>query len=82
MAKIALFSGSSAVGASSFAPPAAADTRKGKEILIRLLDAVATWQERAAARRRLASFDDRMLHDIGIDRGTAETEAAKPFWRV
>lgn len=52
-----------------------------QDFLVRLLDQVAAWQDRAAARRRLASLDDRMLHDIGIDRATADTEATKPFWR-
>lgn len=82
MAKFVLFSGHTAFDGSSFAQLGARQLQHGKGILIRLLDTLAEWQERTAARRQLLSFDDRMLHDIGLDRGTAESEAAKPFWRV
>ena len=54
---------------------------KGQGLFIRLFDTVAAWQERASDRRRLAGLDERMLHDIGIDRAAAFEEAAKPFWR-
>ncbi len=59
----------------------AAGFERAKDFLIRFFDAVGEWQERAATRRRLASLDNRMLHDIGIDEATAATESAKPFWR-
>ena len=49
--------------------------------LIRVFDALGAWQDRAMERRRLAGFDDRMLHDIGVDRAAAAAEAGKPFWR-
>ncbi len=52
-----------------------------KEILIRFLDLLAEWQERAEERRRLLTLDDRMLADIGADRGRVFNEVAKPFWR-
>ena len=39
------------------------------------------WYERSRQRDRLARLDDRLLRDIGIDRGTAMQEASKPFWR-
>jgi uncharacterized protein YjiS (DUF1127 family) len=29
----------------------------------------------------LATLDDRMLADIGVERATAFCEAEKPFWR-
>lgn len=61
--------------------PAAPGLPPTKEILIRLLDLLAVWQERAGERRRLLTLDDRMLADIGADRGRVLTEAAKPFWR-
>ena len=32
------------------------------------------------SRRQLAELDDRLLRDIGIDRGTARYEANKGFW--
>lgn len=53
-----------------------------KDFLIRLVDWIGTWQDRAAERRRLLALDDRMLVDIGIDRATAIAEGQKPFWRA
>jgi uncharacterized protein YjiS (DUF1127 family) len=32
------------------------------------------------SRRQLAELDDRLLRDIGIDRGRAQYEADKGFW--
>ncbi|MBS0518252.1 MAG: DUF1127 domain-containing protein [Proteobacteria bacterium] len=32
------------------------------------------------SRRQLAELDDRLLRDIGIDRGRARFEADKGFW--
>jgi len=48
----------------------------------RAVDQLLVWTERARSRRSLLALDDRMLHDIGIDRATAEHEAAMPFWRL
>ena len=45
------------------------------------LDFLATWQERAAGRYRLANLDDRMLRDVGLDRADISREIDKPFWR-
>jgi uncharacterized protein YjiS (DUF1127 family) len=42
---------------------------------------LATWIARARQRRALAALDDRLLRDIGISRGEAWRECAKPFWR-
>lgn len=53
-----------------------------KDLLIRAMDALLVWQDRASERRRLAELDDRMLHDVGIDRATADAETFKPFWRT
>ena len=49
--------------------------------LIRALDVLALWQERAAGRAHLAQMDDRMLKDMGIGRAEVHREAGKPFWR-
>ncbi|HIP78790.1 MAG TPA: DUF1127 domain-containing protein [Kiloniellaceae bacterium] len=49
--------------------------------LMRALDVLALWQERAAGRAHLAQMDDRMLKDMGIGRAEADREAYKPFWR-
>jgi uncharacterized protein YjiS (DUF1127 family) len=48
----------------------------------RVATLVAEWQDRVRARRELARLDERMLHDIGINRMDAEFEASKPFWRA
>ena len=53
-----------------------------KDLLIRAMDVLLAWQDRASERRRLAELDDRMLHDVGIDRATADAETFKPFWRT
>lgn len=42
---------------------------------------IATWRERAQARRDLAQIDARSLREAGIDPGVADFEAAQPFWR-
>ena len=44
-------------------------------------DTLATWQERRRQRRALESLPDHLLHDIGISRADAGTEADKPFWQ-
>ncbi|HEV2550587.1 MAG TPA: DUF1127 domain-containing protein [Stellaceae bacterium] len=47
----------------------------------RFLGLLSLWRERARSRRLLATFDDRMLADIGVERATAVYEVDKPFWR-
>ena len=42
---------------------------------------IALWADRARQRRILATFDDRLLSDIGVTRVEAERECEKPFWR-
>ena len=44
------------------------------------IEAVMTRAELARSRRQLAQLDERLLRDIGIDRGTARHEATKGFW--
>jgi uncharacterized protein YjiS (DUF1127 family) len=44
------------------------------------IDNVMTRAELARSRRQLADLDDRLLRDIGLDRGTARYEASKNFW--
>ena len=50
-------------------------------LLMTCLETLAIWQERAAARYRLAEMDDRMLRDIALSRADTEREIRKPFWR-
>lgn len=50
-------------------------------LLVTLADQLMTWIERARSRRALGCLDDRMLGDIGFDRGAIQAEIQKPFWR-
>jgi uncharacterized protein YjiS (DUF1127 family) len=49
--------------------------------LWRAAETLLLWHERIRSRRVLASLDDRMLRDVGIDQATARRESAMPFWR-
>jgi uncharacterized protein YjiS (DUF1127 family) len=49
--------------------------------LVRALDTVLLWHERARQRRQLLQLNDAMLRDIGLVRADALGEAGKPFWR-
>ena len=42
----------------------------------------APWLRRRRQRRDLLQLNDRLLRDIGIERGAARREAQKPFWRA
>ena len=44
-------------------------------------DTVATWRQRTRNRALLASFDARMLEDIGVSQADAWRESRKPFWQ-
>jgi uncharacterized protein YjiS (DUF1127 family) len=50
-------------------------------VLVGLSDRLLGWIDRARSRRSLSLMDDRMLRDIGVDRGTVAQELQKPFWR-
>ncbi|MHA1152833.1 MAG: DUF1127 domain-containing protein [Alphaproteobacteria bacterium] len=47
-----------------------------------LVETLLTWQRRADERNRLATFDARLLRDMGISEADAAHEAAIPFWRI
>ncbi|WP_448208110.1 DUF1127 domain-containing protein [Azospirillum sp. sgz302134] len=49
--------------------------------VVTLFDMVATWVERQRQRRALEAMPDHLLHDIGLSRADAESEADKPFWK-
>jgi uncharacterized protein YjiS (DUF1127 family) len=40
------------------------------------------WRRRYQARRELAQWADRDLHDVGLSRSDVIFEAEKPFWRA
>jgi uncharacterized protein YjiS (DUF1127 family) len=43
--------------------------------------AIQKWRLRSRERAELAKLDDRMLRDIGVNRGDVWREINKPFWR-
>lgn len=42
---------------------------------------VTTWDMRRKSRRTLKQLEPHLLNDIGLDRISAQAEAAKPFWQ-
>jgi uncharacterized protein YjiS (DUF1127 family) len=44
------------------------------------VEALITRAELHRSRRQLSELDDRLLRDIGLDRGKAQYEASKGFW--
>jgi uncharacterized protein YjiS (DUF1127 family) len=44
------------------------------------IEALINRAEVRKSRRQLAELDDRLLRDIGLDRGVARHEATKGFW--
>jgi uncharacterized protein YjiS (DUF1127 family) len=44
------------------------------------VEALMTRAELNRSRRQLAELDDRLLRDIGLDRGSARYEADRGFW--
>ena len=55
--------------------------RRSRDALSRAFAELCEWQRRRRDRAVLASFDDRMLRDIGVTRVDALFEINKPFWR-
>ena len=54
----------------------------GRTFSSQLADLIHVWRQRYLARRELANWSDRELHDIGVSHGDAIYEASKPFWRA
>lgn len=51
------------------------------DAVVRVVDTLLVWQERARQRHQLASLDTHALKDVGLDPAAAAREAEKPFWR-
>lgn len=47
-----------------------------------VLDTIHVWRQRYRARRELAQWTERDLHDIGRSWADAAYEMDKPFWRA
>lgn len=54
----------------------------GQGVLAHLADTLHVWRQRYEARRELAQWTDRDLHDIGLSSSDAIFEASKPFWQA
>jgi uncharacterized protein YjiS (DUF1127 family) len=50
--------------------------------LAQLSDTLHVWWQRYTARRELAQWSERELHDIGRSWSDVAYEAEKPFWRA
>jgi uncharacterized protein YjiS (DUF1127 family) len=46
-----------------------------------LLRLAGLWLRRSRTRPKLWTLSDHELRDLGLERGTADREALKPFWR-
>jgi uncharacterized protein YjiS (DUF1127 family) len=50
--------------------------------LARLVEQFTAWYQGYRDRHLLASLDDRMLGDIGIDRAALGSDSTMTFWRL
>lgn len=50
-------------------------------LLIRVVDLVLDWSDRARDRHQLGGLTDSELKDIGLSRADVTMETSKPFWR-
>ena len=54
----------------------------GIALILALVRGIGEVLRRARDKQLLASLDDRMLRDIGLDRAAVETDSAVSFWRT
>ena len=50
-------------------------------ILGLIVATVRVWRRRSMERRELASLDERMIRDIGLDPAVVDYEVSQLFWR-
>jgi len=53
---------------------------KVRRVVVKCLQTVMIWQERAEQRHALAELNAHMLKDIGVSHADAYKEIRKPFW--
>jgi len=53
---------------------------KVRRIMVKCLQQIVIWQERAEQRHALSELGERMLKDIGVTGADAFKEVRKPFW--
>jgi len=51
-------------------------------MLVHLVGRIASWRRSVRDGQMLASYSDRMLHDIGVDRATVEIDSSTSSWRL
>jgi uncharacterized protein YjiS (DUF1127 family) len=51
-------------------------------VLAELSETLRLWRQRYQARRELAQWTERDLHDVGVSWSDIVHEAEKPFWRA
>lgn len=51
-------------------------------VLNQLGETLHAWRQRYQARRELAQWTERDLHDVGVSWSDIAHEAQKPFWRA
>lgn len=56
--------------------------RRASSVLVRVIDQLLTWQDRARERAHLRDLSDRMMKDMGLSRADIDGESSKPFWRL
>lgn len=54
----------------------------GHGLFAQLGETLRVWRQRYQARRELAQWSDRDLHDIGASWSDVVREIEKPFWRA
>jgi uncharacterized protein YjiS (DUF1127 family) len=53
---------------------------KVRRVVVKCLQSIVIWQERAEQRHALSELNERMLKDIGVSHSDAYKEMRKPFW--
>lgn len=53
---------------------------KIRRVMVKCLNSIVVWQDRAEQRQALSELNERMLKDIGVSNVDAYKEARKPFW--
>jgi len=64
------------------AHPVATPPASWSLILGLIVATLREWSRRRAERHELASLDERMIRDVGLDPGTVYYEASQSFWRT
>jgi uncharacterized protein YjiS (DUF1127 family) len=49
--------------------------------LLRAVQTLELWYDRAEQRRALRELPDHVLHDMALSQADIEAEASKPFWK-